>query len=234
LSNYGLNVRLSKKAMTLFSPLKMEKIFKEMNHGIALAALGLLPESPTNRSQNPLQAGFGPLKGGGNAKTKEYPGYCQGYKEGKIKRTKYWLTQSGRLYEASINQATVRSSPTSVTITAAPTAYGAIHQDGGKIMVTVAMRKFFMAMALHAGYDATKVSSKNKKATKAAGAKVAFWWALYGKQVGDYIVIPQRKYYYLTDADVKKLSRWAAKFLISRFNAHAFVEIYNHQKRRAT
>lgn len=73
--------------------------------------------------------------------------------------------------------------------------YAAIQNNGGTIIVTAAMKRFFWAMHYKASGARTKArtqsgSQRNKQLSGEAG----YWKALALKKVGSKLVIPQRKF----------------------------------------
>lgn len=101
------------------------------------------------------------------------------------------LTQRGNL-RRSIR--ITRKTPQSVVI-GSSLPYAKIHNEGGKIIVTEKMRKFFWAKVFEAEKKAGKFSESTKDSQirryKKANKEVIFWRAMLKK---DSIDIPQRQY----------------------------------------
>jgi phage gpG-like protein len=70
-------------------------------------------------------------------------------------------------------------------------AYASIHNEGGKIVVTAGMKKFFWAMF----YKASDGVSKSKGQKQVKLTNEAMWWRNMAlKKVGSVIVIEQRQF----------------------------------------
>jgi phage gpG-like protein len=77
--------------------------------------------------------------------------------------------------------------------------YASIHNNGGTIVITAKMKKYFWYMHLKAT-NATKIfniksrKQVNNKRTQALSIEATYWKALALKKVGDTLKIPKRQY----------------------------------------
>jgi phage gpG-like protein len=77
--------------------------------------------------------------------------------------------------------------------------YASIHNQGGTIVVTAAMKRYFWYMHLQAAnaievYNEESKKQVNNKRTRALSATADYYKALALKKVGSKLVIPQRQY----------------------------------------
>lgn len=76
-------------------------------------------------------------------------------------------------------------------------AYAAIHNDGGEITVTAAMKKYFWAMYYKAAGAMSKTKSGkpgNNQRNRALNAEAEYWKSLAMMKTGSRITIPRRRF----------------------------------------
>lgn len=141
-----LNVTFSPRVRALFDAGKRDELFNKINHETALFMLGRSIET-TQKSQAPLQQGFGPWRGKGNKRTKFYPAYEDWYADEKRKAgKKNWHVWSGDLKRDAIDFAKIKTTRSLIMITVnkgLSSAYAAVQQWGSPLWRTQKVRKYY-------------------------------------------------------------------------------------------
>lgn len=76
--------------------------------------------------------------------------------------------------------------------------YASIHNEGGILVITAKMKKYFWAMYYQSSnaliYSTKTKAVRNNKRNAALSSDAAYWKALALKKVGDKLTIPKRQY----------------------------------------
>lgn len=159
---------------------KYRTLMQRSPHIVGTIAKGLFLESFTKQGQ---------LMGGGVVKPWHSRGYAAPGKNRALLVNTGILRRSVQYRKAGVNSVLIYSN----------TPYSVMQNDGGKIKVTAAMRKFFFAMYYkHANrlvYNVADRSLKQTKANNSRNAQAEFWLHL---AMAKNITIPPRPFIYDT------------------------------------